>query len=188
MCGRERWSICTDGLSLCPHHNGQEASDAAAYAPALVAFTGKRQFGQVRVPAFLQRAQTLIAAHGVRSGVKGAECSSGSARVLHVMVGRGLESIQSGFKLLTRSVVRQLFDPPLKRVPTGLQHALPPGWPLPASTEVWVLPSSSGRAVIPREELEVCTSQLNRTRRPIKSIRRFRDPIDRQNKDCVKPI
>ena len=31
--------------------------------------------------------------------------------------------------------------------------------------------------------------QVNsRTHRPIKQIRRFRDRIDRQNKDCVKPI
>jgi hypothetical protein len=26
-----------------------------------------------------------------------------------------------------------------------------------------------------------------RTHRPIKLLKRFRDPIDRQNKDCVKP-
>ncbi|KAK3250451.1 hypothetical protein CYMTET_40180 [Cymbomonas tetramitiformis] len=50
----------------------------------------------------------------------------------------------------------QLFQPPLKRVTTGLQppDSLPPGWPLPTSTEVWVLPSTSGRAVIPPGELE----------------------------------
>jgi hypothetical protein len=33
------------------------------------------------------------------------------------------------------------------------------------------------------------TVQTNcRTHQPIKLIRRFRDPIDRQNKECVKPI
>ena len=29
---------------------------------------------------------------------------------------------------------------------------LPPNWPLPSSCEVWVLPSSSGRAAMTREQ------------------------------------
>mmetsp|Transcript_21981 Transcript_21981/g.49703 ORF Transcript_21981/g.49703 Transcript_21981/m.49703 type:complete len:309 (+) Transcript_21981:730-1656(+) len=43
----------------------------------------------------------------------------------------------------------QLFDPALKRADFGLQSIRPPGWPFPASAdaEVYVLPSSSGRAV-----------------------------------------
>ncbi|KDO34346.1 hypothetical protein SPRG_01482, partial [Saprolegnia parasitica CBS 223.65] len=43
-----------------------------------------------------------------------------------------------------------LFDPPLKKVETGRQDpsSLPPDWPLPPSCEVWVLPSSSGRAAM----------------------------------------
>ena len=49
-----------------------------------------------------------------------------------------------------------LFQPPLPRVPSGLQapESRPPGWPLPASSEVWVLPSPSGRAVLTAEERE----------------------------------
>ena len=50
----------------------------------------------------------------------------------------------------------QLFDPPLKKLGGfGLQPAgsLPSRWPYPAdATEVWVLPSSSGRAVFSNEE------------------------------------
>lgn len=41
-----------------------------------------------------------------------------------------------------------LFTPPLPRCSAGLQHERPEGWPLPLTTEVWVLPSSSGRAVM----------------------------------------
>ena len=43
----------------------------------------------------------------------------------------------------------QLFEPPLRTCAYGQQSRLPPGWPLdPSLTAVWVLPSSSGRAVI----------------------------------------
>jgi TDG/mug DNA glycosylase family protein len=53
---------------------------------------------------------------------------------------------------------KELFDPPLANVAAGRQpDALrPPGWPLPAAArcEVWVLPSSSGRAVMTHEERE----------------------------------
>lgn len=46
----------------------------------------------------------------------------------------------------------QLFQPPLAGVAHGPQAARPPGWPLPAGVEVWVLPSSSGRAVMTAEQ------------------------------------
>ena len=46
----------------------------------------------------------------------------------------------------------QLFDPPLVGFEHGAQCCRPPGWPLPACTEVWVLPSTSGRAVITAEQ------------------------------------
>lgn len=52
----------------------------------------------------------------------------------------------------------ELFEPPLKNVAHGLRPAAerPPGWPhaLLAASEVWVLPSSSGRAVMTKEERE----------------------------------
>eukprot|EP00240_Pyramimonas_obovata_P004980 CAMPEP_0118939270 /NCGR_PEP_ID=MMETSP1169-20130426/28434_1 /TAXON_ID=36882 /ORGANISM="Pyramimonas obovata, Strain CCMP722" /LENGTH=407 /DNA_ID=CAMNT_0006883493 /DNA_START=18 /DNA_END=1241 /DNA_ORIENTATION=+ len=50
----------------------------------------------------------------------------------------------------------QLFDPPLKSVTAGKQpeDSLPRRWPFPATTEVWVLPSTSGRAVLKKGELE----------------------------------
>lgn len=47
-----------------------------------------------------------------------------------------------------------LFQPPLSGFEHGVQVARPPGWPLPACTEVWVLPSSSGRAVMTKEARE----------------------------------
>ena len=46
----------------------------------------------------------------------------------------------------------QLFDPPLVGFEHGAQRVRPPGWPLPASAEVWVLPSTSGRAVMTAQE------------------------------------
>jgi len=45
----------------------------------------------------------------------------------------------------------ELFQPPLSGFDHGAQSSRPPGWPLPAETEVWVLPSSSGRAVMSAE-------------------------------------
>lgn len=42
-----------------------------------------------------------------------------------------------------------------KQVPYGRQEVLPPDWPLPRSaSEVWVLPSPSGRAVLSHAERE----------------------------------
>jgi TDG/mug DNA glycosylase family protein len=52
---------------------------------------------------------------------------------------------------------KELFEPPLANVAAGRQpDALrPPSWPLPPGRcEVWVLPSSSGRAVMTHEERE----------------------------------
>lgn len=46
---------------------------------------------------------------------------------------------------------KEMFEPPLAKVDTGLQVARPPGWPLPRSTDVWILCSSSGRAAMTRE-------------------------------------
>lgn len=51
----------------------------------------------------------------------------------------------------------ELFEPALPRVESGPQSASsrPPGWPFPPeATEVWVLPSSSGRAAFTNEERE----------------------------------
>lgn len=47
-----------------------------------------------------------------------------------------------------------LFQPPLSGFAHGVQACRPPGWPLPKETEVWVLPSSSGRAVMSAQERE----------------------------------
>lgn len=49
----------------------------------------------------------------------------------------------------------QLFEPPLKRVTSGLQpdSLRPPNWPTSLGEyEVWVMPSSSGRAAMTNEE------------------------------------
>jgi G:T/U-mismatch repair DNA glycosylase len=48
---------------------------------------------------------------------------------------------------------KMLFDPPLKVCEHGLQPSTlrPPAWPLPASTAVWILSSSSGRAAMTDE-------------------------------------
>lgn len=49
---------------------------------------------------------------------------------------------------------KALFEPPLKTCEHGLQPpgVRPPGWPLPAATEVFVLSSSSGRAAMTDEQ------------------------------------
>ena len=57
----------------------------------------------------------------------------------------------------------ELFEPPLAGFASGLRPAAerPPGWPaMLASSEVWVLPSSSGRAAMTREEREGPYRQL----------------------------
>jgi len=78
-----------------------------------------------------------------------------------------IESLDAGAPLIVaftgKRQYAQLFDPPLRRVPAGLQatDSLPPGWPLQAS-QVWVLPSSSGRAVVPWNELTALYSELGK--------------------------
>ena len=59
----------------------------------------------------------------------------------------------------------QLFDSVPKSIDAGRQDpaTLPPGWPLdPDRTEVWVLPSSSGRAAMTREAREGPYVELGR--------------------------
>lgn len=47
----------------------------------------------------------------------------------------------------------QLFDPPLKKVHNyGKQSILPPDWPVSSHSQVWILPSSSGRAAMSTQE------------------------------------
>ena len=58
---------------------------------------------------------------------------------------------------------KELFEPPLANCAAGAQPAAlrPPGWPAAlAATEVWVLPSSSGRAVMTADEREGPYRQL----------------------------
>eukprot|EP00802_Teleaulax_amphioxeia_P014162 Tamp_14223.p1 GENE.Tamp_14223~~Tamp_14223.p1 ORF type:complete len:404 (+),score=53.22 Tamp_14223:112-1212(+) len=58
-----------------------------------------------------------------------------------------------------------LFDPPLKRVQNfGPQplHLRPPAWPFPESSEVWILPSPSGRAAMTAAEREAPYVQLGK--------------------------
>ena len=56
-----------------------------------------------------------------------------------------------------------LFEPPLPGgFPHGVQSSRPPGWPLPPSTEVFVLPSSSGRAVMTAAERQGPYAELGR--------------------------
>lgn len=56
----------------------------------------------------------------------------------------------------------ELFEPPLAGFAHGLRAERPPGWPaaLLGASEVWVLPSSSGRAVMSKEEREGPYRQL----------------------------
>jgi hypothetical protein len=49
-------------------------------------------------------------------------------------------------------VDRSLFDPPLGPLAAGLTKLRPPSWPLPASTPVFVLDSTSGRTAVAKSE------------------------------------
>ncbi|KAG7379290.1 hypothetical protein PHYPSEUDO_008766 [Phytophthora pseudosyringae] len=55
-----------------------------------------------------------------------------------------------------------LFSPPLSKTETGKQTRLPPGWPheLRGDSEVWVLPSSSGRAAMTTAQRTLPYQQL----------------------------
>ena len=72
----------------------------------------------------------------------------------------------------------QLFDAVPGSVRAGRQdsNSLPPGWPFcPESTEVWVLPSSSGRAAMTREAREGPYVELGRR---LAELRWPRDDVD----------
>ena len=72
----------------------------------------------------------------------------------------------------------QLFDAVPGSVRAGRQdsNSLPPGWPFcPESTEVWVLPSSSGRAAMTREAREGPYVELGRR---FAELRWPRDDVD----------
>ena len=93
-----------DTVSVPGDDSAAAAAAARGYGPAIVAFAGKRQYGQ-------------------------------------------------------------LFDAVPSSVRAGRQdsNSLPPGWPFcPESTEVWVLPSSSGRAAMTREAREGPYVELGR--------------------------
>lgn len=47
---------------------------------------------------------------------------------------------------------QHLFDPPLKKIETGLTLQIPPQWPFKNKCQIFILNSSSGRAVLTKEE------------------------------------
>jgi len=63
-----------------------------------------------------------------------------------------------------------LFQPQLKKVDSyGKQDLLPPRWPFPASTEVWILPSPSGRAAMSSADREAPYLELSQRLLELKS-------------------
>ena len=66
--------------------------------------------------------------------------------------------------LTSPALLHRLSVPPVRHLPSrlqfGRQAALPPGWPLPPSTEVWVCTSTSGAAPMTREAREQPYVQL----------------------------
>ncbi|OQR94071.1 hypothetical protein ACHHYP_01875 [Achlya hypogyna] len=130
------WTM-TDQNSM-PHRLGigfsdlghEPGNDAAAYGKATMQRWTREFYDRMR--AHLQRVQAAQSCGGTDT------CHN-----IH----------RHGPMLVAFSGKRQysfLFDPPLKKVTTGRQDpsSLPPDWPLPPACEVWVLPSSSGRAAM----------------------------------------
>ncbi|EQC29435.1 hypothetical protein SDRG_12897 [Saprolegnia diclina VS20] len=115
------------GFSDLGHEPG---NDAAAYGKATMQQWTREFYDRMR--AHMQRVQANL--HATASG----DCSSVYAHGPMLVAFMG------------KRQYTYLFDPPLKKVDTGHQDpsTLPPDWPLPPSCEVWVLPSSSGRAAM----------------------------------------
>ncbi|OQS00113.1 hypothetical protein THRCLA_06217 [Thraustotheca clavata] len=124
-------NVMPHGLGIGFSDLGHEAgNDAAAYGKAIM-HRWKSEFYQ-RLQAHLERLRNSLHSN------KEQNCDNiyGHGPLLVAFTGKRQYSF--------------LFDPPLKRVDSGLQtsQSLPPDWPLPAACEVWVLPSSSGRAAM----------------------------------------
>ena len=89
-----------------------------------------------------------------------------NAHLERVAVWKGSGSLSHAPALVAFAGKRQwasLFEPPLPGgFPYGAQSCRPPGWPLPPSTEVFVLPSSSGRAVMTADERQGPYVELGR--------------------------
>jgi hypothetical protein len=118
-------------------------------APCIVAFSGKRQYlellnadpAQARLPALLRagaaqaRAPVAEAPEGAAAEAEAGEEAAAAARPRKLPPGgRG----RGGPKKATT-------------VDLGPQAHLPPGWPLPPATEVWVLTSTSGASALTNE-------------------------------------
>lgn len=118
-------------------------------APSIVAFSGKRQFVEL-----------LNVGRGGRAAGKG---GGGGGRGRSGAGGRGSGGSGGGEQTGRGGGNAKVASP---SVPIGPQQpgtvALAMGWPLPASTEVWVLTSTSGAAAMRLEEREAPYAALAR--------------------------
>ncbi|PSC69966.1 uracil-dna glycosylase superfamily [Micractinium conductrix] len=134
-------------------------SCGACGAPAVVAFSGKRQFTEL-----FQLPPGSKGSKGRNSGSSGSAAASSAAAAASVAAaaaaepggGGGAEaplptggSSSSDCGGKAAEVALQARRP--SSVSTGRQWVLPDGWPLPLSTEVWVMTSTSGAAPMTRE-------------------------------------
>ncbi|KAL4428494.1 hypothetical protein ABPG75_002583 [Micractinium tetrahymenae] len=128
-------------------------------APLVVAFSGKRQF----VELFPQAAGGTRVRGGQKAAVVAAVRPAAEAPAAAAAAGGREERVEaagaadgSGGSGRGSSGEEPARVPTLQarrptNVATGRQWVLPEGWPLPLSTEVWVMTSTSGAAPMTRE-------------------------------------
>ncbi|PRW44558.1 uracil-dna glycosylase superfamily [Chlorella sorokiniana] len=125
-------------------------------APAVVAFSGKKQFQELFAAGNgggrgRQKKAAGVAAAGAAAVAAAAEGSpvSSPEQAAAAAAGRAAEAA-CGTEAAERLPVLQAGRP--ASIATGRQWVLPEGWPLPLSTEVWVMTSTSGAAPMTRQQ------------------------------------
>lgn len=134
-------------------------------APSIVAFSGKRQFSELFLQAAGSRGKGRGAGRGGRGG--GGKQGPAGAALLAAEAGRGAHDVRCKDGR-ARGIADEQASPTgvgghpaglptvqarrPSSISTGRQWVLPDGWPLPLSTEVWVMTSTSGAAPMTREQ------------------------------------
>lgn len=140
---------------ITPHAPLPPTPAAAAALPSLagvglldvgagVVGTHLASFSSAHFAAWAPRFHERLAAHAARAGAAaGCACGECGAPLFVATTGKRQwqELVAGGGKRL----------PPVAYGPQPADGPRPPGWPLPPSTQVWVLPSTSGAAALSNE-------------------------------------
>ena len=114
-------------------------------APCLVAFSGKRQYVEL-MNASLVAGAPAAATAGTADAA--AAAAGAAAAAVDIVGSPGKQRRQQKQQPAAAAAPRRA---KVATVPLGRQPALPPGWPLPPWTEVWVLTSTSGASALTNE-------------------------------------